>query len=91
MVTGGAWVVLSYTCVQCDAKWRPVLVLAAVAVEPIKIRRLNGARTEDCDQWPLHRGGWPVHRNTVLMRRSHSLPWPLHHPIPINIIVASSQ
>ena len=32
-----------------DAKWRPVLVLAAVAVEPIKIRRLNGARarTED--------------------------------------------
>ena len=31
-----------------DAKWRPVLVLA-VAVEPIKIRRLNGARTEeDC-------------------------------------------
>ena len=48
MVTGGAWVVLSYTCVQCDAKWRPVLVLAAVAVEPIKIRRLNGARTEDC-------------------------------------------
>ena len=31
-----------------DAKWRPVLVLAAVAVEPIKIRRLNGARTEDC-------------------------------------------
>ena len=45
MVTGGAWVVFSYTCVQCDAKWRPVLVLAAVAVEPIKIRRLNGART----------------------------------------------
>ena len=24
------------------------MVLAAVAVEPIKIRRLNGARTEDC-------------------------------------------
>ena len=23
-------------------------MLAAVAVEPIKIRRLNGARTEDC-------------------------------------------
>ena len=29
-------------------------MVLAVAVEPIKIRRLNGARTEDCDQWPLH-------------------------------------